>query len=191
MKHKTIFIGALSLLLIGAGCTGGADVDVEEKDDVVEEQMHMMEEEDAASSDSNEEVSIEVNIPEPIQEDDSQDVSDSGDEAAPAEPSEEVFEQETAPEAAQVRVVNITGRNFEFSETEIRVSVGDTVRINFTSESGFHDWTLDEFDAATSRVSSGGSTSVEFVASKAGSFEYYCSVGSHRQLGMVGTLIVE
>lgn len=88
-------------------------------------------------------------------------------------------------------VFNITGKNFSFSETEMRVKEGQKVTVNFTSESGFHDWVVDEFSAATERVNSGGSTSVTFVADRTGEFEYYCSVGSHRALGMVGTLIVE
>lgn len=85
----------------------------------------------------------------------------------------------------------VTGENFSFSQNEIRVKEGDKVKILFTSESGFHDWVVDEFNAATDQVNSGGTTEVTFVANKKGSFEYYCSVGSHRALGMVGTLIVE
>ncbi len=88
-------------------------------------------------------------------------------------------------------VVEISGKNFEYDVTEIKVSQGDTVTINFTSTSGFHDWVVDEFDAKTAQVNAGGETSVTFVADKAGTYEYYCSVGNHRAQGMVGTLIVE
>lgn len=91
----------------------------------------------------------------------------------------------------EIKTFTITGRNFSFSQAELRVKKGDTVRINFTTVEGFHDWVLDEFSAATKQVSAGNSSSVEFVASKSGTFEYYCSVGSHRQMGMVGKLIVE
>ena len=89
------------------------------------------------------------------------------------------------------KVFNITGESFAFSQDEIRVSEGDTVVINFESTEGFHDWVVDEFNARTDRVPEGGKTSVTFVADRKGEFEYYCSVGSHRQFGMVGTLIVE
>ena len=34
-------------------------------------------------------------------------------------------------------------------------------------------------------------TEVQFIADKAGTFEYYCFVGNHRQMGMVGTLTVK
>ncbi|MEY4731380.1 MAG: hypothetical protein RL681_326, partial [Candidatus Parcubacteria bacterium] len=46
------------------------------------------------------------------------------------------------------------------------------------------------FNAATKVLTDGQSETIEFVANKAGTFEYYCSVGSHRQMGMKGTLTV-
>lgn len=90
----------------------------------------------------------------------------------------------------------LTGENYKFmmdgvEAPELRVKLGDRVRIEFTSTSGFHDWVLDEFGAATERVRDGESTSVEFVANKRGTFEYYCSVGQHRANGMRGVFIVE
>lgn len=92
---------------------------------------------------------------------------------------------------AESKVFEVTARNHEFSVTEIRVQEGDTVTINLTAEEGFHDWVVDEFDAATERVEEDGTASVTFVADAAGTYEYYCSVGDHRAMGMVGTLIVE
>ena len=74
---------------------------------------------------------------------------------------------------------------------DIRVKQGDKVRIEFTSSEGFHDWVVDEFGAATEKINAGGSSFVEFVADKKGTFEYYCSVGKHRANGMKGNLIVE
>ena len=75
---------------------------------------------------------------------------------------------------------------------DIKVKQGDKVKIEFSSTQGFHDWTLDEFNAATKQVmDTDGSTIVEFVADKKGTFEYYCSVGSHRANGMKGNFIVE
>ncbi|PIP66761.1 hypothetical protein COW94_00070 [Candidatus Peregrinibacteria bacterium CG22_combo_CG10-13_8_21_14_all_44_10] len=91
----------------------------------------------------------------------------------------------------EVVTFEISGENFAFSQTEMRVNEGDTVRIVFTSEDGFHDWVLDEFNAATEQVQTGGVTEVTFVADKAGTYEYYCSVGQHRDNGMFGSLIVE
>jgi plastocyanin len=94
----------------------------------------------------------------------------------------------TSPDA---KVFAIKGVNYGFDVKEIRVKKGDTVTIQFESTDGFHDWKIDEFNAATDRVQPGTPTSVTFVADESGTFEYYCSVGQHRHHGMVGTLIVE
>jgi plastocyanin len=90
-----------------------------------------------------------------------------------------------------VKVFEISGGPFYFNPNLITVNKGDTVRIVFTNEEGFHDWVLDEFDAKTKQIQAGQTETIEFVADEAGEFEYYCSVGTHRQMGMVGTLIVK
>lgn len=95
----------------------------------------------------------------------------------------------TAP--APAKVFTLSGKNFSFNTSEIRVKKGDMVTINFTSADGFHDVVIDEFSAKTERVRTGGTSSMTFVANKAGTFEYYCSVGQHRMNGMVGKLVVE
>jgi len=56
---------------------------------------------------------------------------------------------------------------------------------------GTHDFVIDEFNVATKMTKTGETDTVEFIADKAGVFEYYCSVGEHRKMGMVGTLTVE
>jgi len=88
-------------------------------------------------------------------------------------------------------VIDVYGQNFSFSPSEIKVKKGDKVTINFKSASGFHDFVIDEFVVATKQVQTGGESSVTFIADKAGTFEFYCSVGKHREMGMVGTLVVE
>ncbi len=92
---------------------------------------------------------------------------------------------------ADAKIIEISGKNFDYDKAEIRVKEGDTVKINFTSTGGFHDWVVDEFNARTGKVQTDGTTSVTFVADKKGTFEYYCSIGQHRANGMVGKLIVE
>lgn len=96
-------------------------------------------------------------------------------------------------ESAQVNVKEFTieGKPFSFTPNEIRVKEGDTVRINFRNMEGFHDWTLDEFNVKTKQIQAGEVDTVEFVANKKGTFEFYCSVGNHRQMGMVGKFLVE
>jgi plastocyanin len=50
---------------------------------------------------------------------------------------------------------------------------------------------IDELNIRTKRIAGGESDSVTFTADKTGAFEYYCSVGNHREMGMKGRLIVE
>jgi len=95
-----------------------------------------------------------------------------------------------------VVVINLTSSHFRFylngvESPELKVKEGDKVKIILNNEEGFHDWKIDEFNAATQQVSAGKVTSVEFIADKKGTFEYYCSVGQHRANGMLGKLIVE
>ena len=92
--------------------------------------------------------------------------------------------------AQETKEFSITGKNFSFSPATITVAKGDKVRIVFKNTGGFHDFRIDEFKVATDRVADGGEDEVEFIADKAGTFEYYCSVGTHRQMGMKGVLTV-
>lgn len=91
----------------------------------------------------------------------------------------------------EVKAFEVSGKPFEFNPKEIRVKLGDVVRVNFTNTEGIHNWTLNEFNVKTRQLQAGQSEIVQFTANKAGTFEYYCSVGNHRQMGMVGKLIVE
>lgn len=93
--------------------------------------------------------------------------------------------------AGTVKTFTVDASSFEFSVKEMRVKKGDTVKVVLTNTGGMHDWVLDEFDAKTRQLASGQSETIEFVADQVGTFEYYCSVGNHRQMGMVGNLIVE
>lgn len=85
----------------------------------------------------------------------------------------------------------VDGSNFVFAPAEMRVKKGDTVKVLFKNAGGMHDFVVDEFNVKTNQLQEGEEEEVEFVVDKVGTFEYYCSVGTHRQMGMVGKLIVE
>ncbi len=110
-------------------------------------------------------------------------------------PSDEGTTSQASPSAAtsntaSVKEFTVNGSNFSFSPSALSVNKGDTVRVIFKNTGGNHDFVIDEFDAATKVIGSGQQDTVEFVADKSGSFEYYCSVSNHREMGMKGTLIV-
>ena len=92
---------------------------------------------------------------------------------------------------ATVQTITVTGKNFLFIPSSITVKKGQKVKIVFQNEGGTHDWVIDEFNAHTTRIQGGQSTSLEFTPDKTGTFEFYCSVGTHRQMGMKGNLIVQ
>ena len=119
--------------------------------------------------------------PEDIFDDDIDDIDDDWDPAMDAEPDV---------------LIRMDGGRFWFEvdgvrNPEIVVQQGDLVRIDFTSVEGNHDVVIDELGVASEVVSDDESTYVEFIADQVGEFEYYCSVGSHREQGMYGTFIVE
>lgn len=97
----------------------------------------------------------------------------------------------TMTEEGNVKAFTVEGTPFKFSLTEMRVKKGDTVKVTFVNKQGFHDWVLDEFNVRTKQIQAPGTETVTFVADKAGTFEYYCSVDGHRAKGMKGNLIVE
>lgn len=109
--------------------------------------------------------------------------------------TESVATEEAAPAPTpvpeEIKTFNVSADNFSFSLSEIRVKKGDKVKIIFKNDEGFHDWVVDEFAARTPKLKAGESAEAEFVADKPGAFEYYCSVGSHRAMGMKGNLVVE
>lgn len=111
----------------------------------------------------------------------------------PRPEADQLVAETTSPvaTAGTTQEFTVEGGEFFFKPNLIKVKKGDTVKIIFNNSGGMHDWVLDEFKARTKVIRSGESATVEFVADKTGSFEYYCSVSQHRQLGMKGTLIVE
>ncbi len=102
-------------------------------------------------------------------------------------------QKESSPAATDktVKEFSLEATPFTFSIKEIKVKQGDQVKITLTNKAGFHDFVVDEFGVRTKQLSAGATDSVQFTADKKGIFEYYCSVGNHRQQGMVGKLIVE
>ena len=113
-----------------------------------------------------------------------------------SQPTEAMKKEKTtsAPSEAmkqEEKEFTVTGSNFAFDPKEIKVKKGDKVKVIFKNANGLHDFVLDEFNVRTNRINGGEQAEVTFTADKTGTFEYYCSVGKHREMGMKGTLIVE
>lgn len=104
---------------------------------------------------------------------------------------------------ANVRQITLTtgmaGGKMVFLDTKgqanprLSVNVGETVEITISSGEGAqHDIVIPDLKVASAKFdASTGATKVRFKATKAGSFEYYCTIAGHRQIGMEGMLEVQ
>lgn len=96
-----------------------------------------------------------------------------------------------ASPSGSVKEFTVDGSNYEFDPPTITVSKGDTVKITFKDVDGMHNLVIGGYNVSTKTVAPGKEDSVTFIADKVGSFEYFCSVANHRDLGMTGTLVVQ
>ena len=115
----------------------------------------------------------------------------SPEQTASPSPSPIVSVSPTDSPLVSVREVSVKAKNFTFEPSEIRVKKGELVKVTLVNDEGFHDFTLDVLGAKTPQIQAGQTAAVAFTANTAGTFEYYCSVGKHREQGMKGNLIVE
>lgn len=87
--------------------------------------------------------------------------------------------------------LEITANHLSFTPNIIEVKAGETVTVRVTSVDEVHDLVIDELNVDTGLIGGGESVVIEITAPQDASgkeFEFYCSVGSHRALGMVGKL---
>lgn len=75
---------------------------------------------------------------------------------------------------------------------DIRVAEGAVVQINVVNSDGaVHDLAIPDFNVASDQIAGkGAATTIVFRATKAGTFEYLCTLPGHKAAGMVGKLIV-
>jgi nitrosocyanin len=106
--------------------------------------------------------------------------------AASASPSLLFDENDTS-----VKTFTIDAGSFYYNPSTIKVKKGDKVKVVITSKDMMHNFIIDEYNVKSPITKAGETSTVEFVADKTGTFEYYCGVGQHRAHGQVGKLVVE
>lgn len=85
-------------------------------------------------------------------------------------------------------VITMEVSNFAFSPKSFTVKAGEGVKITFTKAEGSHTFVIDGITTVKAETKTG----VIFTApSKPGSYPFYCNVGTHRAMGMEGTMIVK
>ena len=75
----------------------------------------------------------------------------------------------------------------------LTAQVGDQVSLTvINGDPVLHDLAIDAFNVSTGELTDKDQqVTLNFVASQAGEFEYYCTVPGHREIGMHGLLVVE
>lgn len=86
--------------------------------------------------------------------------------------------------------IAVEAGSFYYKPNLIRVKKGEKVKLTLNAVSMMHDFNIDELSVKVPITRDGTSSTVEFTPTKAGEFEFYCSVGNHRAMGQVGKLIV-
>jgi nitrite reductase (NO-forming) len=76
---------------------------------------------------------------------------------------------------------------------DLSVPEGAVVQINLINADGaIHDIAVPEFGAGSGHITAkGAATAMVFLATRAGSFEYLCTLPGHKAAGMFGQLIVD
>ena len=110
---------------------------------------------------------------------------------ATSAPSESMVQPTTEPVVdSKTKSFEMEAGSFYFKPNQMTVKKGDTVKIKLTAKDMMHNFSLDEYKISSPIIKAGESTTIEFVADKAGTFEFYCKVGQHRKNGQIGTLVV-
>lgn len=96
-----------------------------------------------------------------------------------------------SPPAAGAREIRITGREFSFEPSEVRVGVGETVNVAFDNRGMmFHTLTIGGLGLDL-RANGGDSISGSLRPEGPGSYSFICAVAGHADAGMRGTIEVE
>jgi plastocyanin len=89
--------------------------------------------------------------------------------------------------------VTIEMSEYKYSPDTLTASPGATVQVTLKNVGALqHDFHVDVIDATSPLVDPGRSADFSFTApGQAGEYEFWCTVPAHKELGMVGKLIVQ
>lgn len=88
--------------------------------------------------------------------------------------------------------ITVEGNEFAFTPSTITVKEGVPVKLTFKNTGKYpHNFTVSDLSVQTATVQSGQEDTITFTPTKTGSFEYICTVPTHLDKGMKGTLTVE
>lgn len=87
---------------------------------------------------------------------------------------------------------DVFSMDFRYNPKVIKVRGGQRVTIKFYNTGTLpHNLTIPSINLATKTVGPGHADIIEFIAPGEGEYEFFCTVDSHKNMGMTGTLKVE
>lgn len=93
---------------------------------------------------------------------------------------------------SETKEIQVTASEYFFLPSTIKVDKGDTLTLTLRNAGKMsHNLVFEALGIETKTVQKGQSDTIEFTASEAGTFSFYCSIGNHRDLGMEGSLEVK
>ena len=165
-----------TILVVGTGCVGSAS------------KSSIEQRPDAGGMTTRTSESV---LESPGREDAGDAIGDTADENVSSRADDAEADAGTQVGAGVVREIRMTAKQWEFVPSEVRVDLGETVRLVVTSEDVAHGLMIPAFNV-NQRIEPGQTVTVEFTADKAGEFPFFCNVfcgSGHKD--MAGTLIVE
>jgi uncharacterized cupredoxin-like copper-binding protein len=83
----------------------------------------------------------------------------------------------------------VIATEYDFDPAELSIPADTAVEVTLDNQGIIeHDWTIDELDVQL--YADAGESTTGSVTAPAGTYEVYCSIPGHRQLGMEGVLTV-
>jgi plastocyanin len=93
---------------------------------------------------------------------------------------------------AGVNEIKVSVKEFSYNPSVITVNKGERVRITLTNDGAAdHNLSIQGIGITTKTIAPGQSDSTEFTPGVLGSFTFFCTVDSHKDLGLTGTLEVK
>lgn len=180
MQNKFLFAGALaSILLMGASCQKAVENPTVN--------MPTNEEKPAVTANVNANINADVNTNASV----NSNTNSNTNTATPVAPKPTEPVANVNQSVIETKTFNIEMTRFSFTPSTLNVGVGDTVVINATSKDTTHGISIPEF-SVNLIVPKGSTQTTSFVANKAGTYKFRCSVYcGEGHSDMTGTLIVK
>jgi plastocyanin len=94
--------------------------------------------------------------------------------------------------AAAATTFDIQLQDIQFDTAEITVPANTDITVNLTNTGlGPHTFNIDALNVDSGEIPAGESKSITFNSGAAGTYEFYCAISGHREIGMAGKVIVQ